>query len=79
MANAKGQKFTTYDLDQDSWGSNCAVRYTGAWWHNSCHYGNLNAWVYGSAEKGWAKGMCWNPFKGYYKNMRKTMMKIRPM
>lgn len=32
-----GEKFTTKDQDNDKDGGNCAITYTGAWWHKSCH------------------------------------------
>jgi len=30
-----GQRFSTFDNDNDAWSSNCAST-RGAWWHNSC-------------------------------------------
>lgn len=32
-----GQKFSTFDSDNDSWTEgNCALAHTGAWWYNAC-------------------------------------------
>ena len=37
-----GQAFSTFDHDVDKYGANCAVKYHGGWWYNSCYYANLN-------------------------------------
>lgn len=37
MSYHAGQKFSTFDLDNDSWPEgNCAQAHTGAWWFNAC-------------------------------------------
>ena len=33
---------TTRDRDHDTYGSNCAQVYGGAWWYTACHHANLN-------------------------------------
>ena len=38
----RGSPFNTKDQDNDSYSSNCAVSYKGAWWYTSCHDSNLN-------------------------------------
>uniref|UniRef100_A0A1X7SLA9 Fibrinogen C-terminal domain-containing protein n=2 Tax=Amphimedon queenslandica TaxID=400682 RepID=A0A1X7SLA9_AMPQE len=40
--NHNGMTFTTRDNDNDNGGVNCAVRYNGAWWFNSCFQSHLN-------------------------------------
>ncbi|XP_058123408.1 ficolin-1-like [Anopheles ziemanni] len=36
LTNLVGQNFTTLDKDYDAVSINCAVEYTGAWWHENC-------------------------------------------
>ncbi|XP_052785543.1 fibroleukin-like isoform X2 [Mya arenaria] len=45
---ANGSAFTTFDHDNDRWGSNnCAVYHHGAWWYRACTYrANLNGLYY---------------------------------
>ena len=38
-----GQKFSTFDRDNDSFSNgHCAVSNTGAWWYRSCGQSNFN-------------------------------------
>ncbi|KAK6966093.1 BgMFREP18.1, partial [Biomphalaria glabrata] len=49
--------FSTYDKDNDLYGSNCATNYLSAWWYNSCHNSNLNG-QWGSKVN--SNGVIWN-------------------
>lgn len=43
-----GQKFSTFDRDQDLFVQNCAV-FPGAFWFRSCHFANLNGFYLGGS------------------------------
>ena len=74
----KGMVFTTKDSHNDKYHQNCAVLYKGAWWHNRCHYSNLNGYYYlGKHDKSYAAGVNWHHWKGRYYSLKKTEMKIR--
>lgn len=70
--------FTTKDRDNDRWvGSNlnCAVRWTGAWWYNSCHHSNLNGKYLGNTKD--HRGVTWQNFRSAL-SLKWTEMKLRP-
>ena len=68
--------FSTKDRDNDGWSDNCAVKFTGAWWYNHCHYSNLNGKYQGNV-KGNGKGARWWDFRGGL-SLKFTEMKLRP-
>jgi hypothetical protein len=37
-----GAPFSTWDVDNDSSSSQCAVQYRGGWWYRDCQHVNLN-------------------------------------
>lgn len=37
-----GERFSAFDVDQDSWSGNCATSYRGAFWYKACQYANVN-------------------------------------
>jgi len=76
-----GQRFSTFDRDQDSHGSiSCSSEAyrNGAWWYSYCGNSNLNAFVYGTAETRPMKGMVWYTWKGQ-SPLKATMMKFKQM
>ena len=69
-----GCEFSTFDADHDKYSGNCAERYFGGWWYNSCHCANLNG-LYGGS--GWT-GIVWYQWEGYGSSMRSCEMWVQP-
>ena len=74
----KGMAFTTKDSDNDTWSSNCAVEFKGAWWYRACHGSNLNGLYHHGSHTSYADGINWYNWKGYYYSLKSTSMKTRP-
>jgi len=74
LAWHNNKAFSVKDRDNDRWSSNCAVRYTGAWWYNDCHNSNLNAQYLGDTRDG--RGAGWYNFRRYL-SLKFTEMKLR--
>ncbi|KAL3062052.1 hypothetical protein OYC64_010050 [Pagothenia borchgrevinki] len=72
-----GQKFSTYDKDQDSSTVNCATYYTGGFWYNDCHRTNPNG-VY-RLQGNTDNGVIWSTWQGYSCSLKSISMKIRPV
>ncbi|XP_060754314.1 microfibril-associated glycoprotein 4-like [Neoarius graeffei] len=81
LATNNGQKFTTFDKDQDSnAGGNCAKSYLGGFWYNQCHYANPNGiYLWGRDGTYFAIGNVWQHWKGYDYGLKYIAMKIRPV
>uniref|UniRef100_A0A7N6AZH4 Fibrinogen C-terminal domain-containing protein n=1 Tax=Anabas testudineus TaxID=64144 RepID=A0A7N6AZH4_ANATE len=80
MTNHNGQKFSTFDKDQDSWPNNCARSFLGAFWYKDCHHTNPNG-VYRWGPDGtvYAVGVSWNQWRGHEYSLKSISMKIRPV
>lgn len=71
-------KFSTRDMDNDEYSSNCAEEFKGAWWYKDCHFSNLNGKYLRGSHASFADGINWNHWKGFYYSLKKSEMKIRP-
>ncbi|KAE8283775.1 Microfibril-associated glycoprotein 4 Precursor [Larimichthys crocea] len=73
-------KFSTFDKDQDTWSDNCARRFLGAFWYQSCHHANPNGvYLWGAENKHHAMGVLWYHYKGHNYSLKSISMKIRPV
>ncbi|XP_049325399.1 microfibril-associated glycoprotein 4-like isoform X1 [Astyanax mexicanus] len=79
LVNHDGQKFSTFDKDQDSSSENCALLYFGAFWYNNCHHANINGVYMWGAHSRYGYGVIWNQWKGFYYSLKSVTMKIRPI
>ncbi|KAK3510900.1 hypothetical protein QTP70_024374, partial [Hemibagrus guttatus] len=78
---SNGQKFSTFDKDQDSnEEGNCAKSYLGAFWYNKCHHANPNGiYLWGKDGTLFAIGNVWYHWKGFDYGVKSITMKIRPV
>ncbi|XP_047007401.1 microfibril-associated glycoprotein 4 isoform X1 [Ictalurus punctatus] len=81
MATNNGQKFSTFDKDQDSNAEgNCAKSYLGGFWYSQCHHTNPNGiYLWGRDSTYYAIGNVWNHWRGYDYGLKYIAMKIRPV
>uniref|UniRef100_I3KSG4 Microfibril associated protein 4 n=1 Tax=Oreochromis niloticus TaxID=8128 RepID=I3KSG4_ORENI len=80
LSYQNGQKFTTFDKDQDSWPGNCAKSFQGAFWYNNCHHANPNgAYRWGADNTFYAVGVEWARWKGHNYSLKTISMKLSPV
>ncbi|CAL4067008.1 unnamed protein product [Meganyctiphanes norvegica] len=71
-----GMRFTTYDMDNDSWGSNCAERWKGGFWYEACYRANPMG-IYFKKTKS-DKGITWRAWYSDSTVLKTVEFKIRP-
>ena len=76
LAYHNNMAFSTKDRDHDRSGYHCAVRGTGAWWYDSCHYSNLNGEYLGNRQE--KRGVGWFYFRRTL-SLKFSEMKLRPL
>ncbi|XP_072931049.1 fibrinogen C domain-containing protein 1-like isoform X4 [Epargyreus clarus] len=75
-----GQKFSTYDFDNDEWkDGSCASEHGGAWWYKECDKSNLNGKYSMNTEEQQGQSIYWISFKGPTTPLTKTRMMLRPL
>lgn len=58
-----GEKFSTYDKDNDGWNGNCATDLHAGGWFSRCSYSNLNGRFYPTGKSGSSgDGIYWAKF-----------------
>ncbi|XP_075990442.1 fibrinogen C domain-containing protein 1-like isoform X3 [Anticarsia gemmatalis] len=75
-----GQKFSTFDMDNDEWRDGaCATEHGGAWWYKECDKSNLNGKYTQAGDDNRGQTIYWISFKGPNTPLSKTKMMIRPL
>ncbi|KAM7087924.1 tenascin isoform 3-T5 [Ciconia maguari] len=75
MTYHNGRSFSTFDKDNDSAITNCALSYKGAFWYKNCHRVNLMG-RYG--DNSHSQGVNWFHWKGHEYSIQFAEMKVRP-
>ncbi|CAL1292440.1 unnamed protein product [Larinioides sclopetarius] len=79
MAHHDNSKFSTKDKDNDNQKEgDCAVKFKGGWWYNTCHHSNLNGLYLKGHHESFADGVNWHSWRHYNESLEFTEIKIRP-
>ncbi|XP_029462735.1 microfibril-associated glycoprotein 4-like isoform X2 [Rhinatrema bivittatum] len=75
LSNHSGQRFSTFDRDQDGDYQNCAEYIQGGFWYhaNGCYHANLN----GCYEGYLGSGLSWHSWTSTNHSLKFTQMKIK--
>ncbi|CAN9508841.1 unnamed protein product [Ophioblennius macclurei] len=78
LSDHDGMMFSTFNKDQDNSTSNCAERFIGAWWYNSCYSSNpTGVYQWGTCLERFCRGVVWSHWKGYSYSVRAATMMFR--
>ncbi|XP_026055743.1 microfibril-associated glycoprotein 4-like isoform X1 [Carassius auratus] len=73
-----GQKFSTFEKDQDVSGDNCAKKHLGGFWYKDCLGTNPNGiYLWGEDDILGIIGNVWKTWKNFKVGMKSISMKIR--
>ena len=75
--NLNGMAFTTHDRDNDLASGNCAQRWKGGWWYNSCMCSLLNGIYHHDTTPRSGEAVLWKTFIGNTRSLKFTEMKFR--
>ncbi|KAG7491307.1 hypothetical protein MATL_G00002170 [Megalops atlanticus] len=80
LAQHNGQKFSTFNKDQDTAPISCAKKHMGGFWYKRCQSANPNGlYVWGKDPTQVAIGINWQTWRGYDYSLKAITMKIRPL
>uniref|UniRef100_A0A3B5M7N8 Fibrinogen C-terminal domain-containing protein n=1 Tax=Xiphophorus couchianus TaxID=32473 RepID=A0A3B5M7N8_9TELE len=80
LSHISGQKFSTFDKDQDTWVNNCARSFLAGFWYSDCHSANPNGvYLWGADSTLYAIGVEWMSWKGRGYSLKAISMKILAM
>ncbi|XP_029954688.1 microfibril-associated glycoprotein 4-like [Salarias fasciatus] len=75
-----GNKFSTFDNDQDNSTTNCAQRFLGAHWYNACYDSNpTGIYQWGHVIDRFSNGMIWSQWKGLEYSVKGIIMMFRSL
>ncbi|XP_063073917.1 microfibril-associated glycoprotein 4-like [Engraulis encrasicolus] len=77
LSHHNGQKFSTFDKDQDVSTENCALIRLGGFWYFDCIRTNPNGVYMQGADD--VKSACWYDWKESHLSLKSISMKIRPV
>ena len=78
QGSLSGQRFSSFDKEQDRCSCNCALAFGGGWWFTHCGRGLLNGNYVDGGTISYKEGIIWFDWKGYYYSLKRTEMKIKP-
>ncbi|XP_054896472.1 microfibril-associated glycoprotein 4-like [Poeciliopsis prolifica] len=74
-----GHKFSTFDMDMDSYLLNCAKLFLGGFWYNNCHRTNPNGvYRWGADSTINSVGVDWYTWKGHNYSLKAISFMMRP-